>query len=168
MAWNDNASMYDEHLINYKHELDKHSTNLRKIFDEIKKDDSIDINTANMIEGAIVQIKSNRKRWASGTSGLNVDKEKFINNGNYEIPLISHNLNFTPSLLIVMLALPGDVKKTVMLWTNKITAFKMLATKSSFSFNFKDFYPGYAMNGRNEHLFSVFQEVNVIEWIAIE
>lgn len=85
MVWNDNASMYDEHLENYRHELDKHSTNLRKIFDEIKKDDSIDINTANMIEGAIRQIKSSRKRWASGVnspaenvSGLNLQFKPII------------------------------------------------------------------------------------------
>ncbi|SFE87550.1 hypothetical protein [Peptostreptococcus sp. D1] len=63
MAWNDNASMYDEHLINYKHELDKSKV----YFEEIK--DSLN-DKSSEFESSNVSNVEELKNWIKKTSSI--------------------------------------------------------------------------------------------------
>lgn len=50
MTWNDNASMYDEHLGNYRHELDKNKGYFEEIKDIINKYTDIPSNSLNELK----------------------------------------------------------------------------------------------------------------------
>lgn len=63
MTWNDNASMYDEHLENYRHELDKN----RGYFEEIK--DSLN-DKSSEFEASNISNVEELKNWIKKTEGI--------------------------------------------------------------------------------------------------
>lgn len=84
MTWNDNASMYDEHLGNYRHELDKN----KGYFEEIK--DSLN-DKSSEFEASNISNVEELKNWIKKTEGivrnpklnLNYHPESYIQGGTW-------------------------------------------------------------------------------------
>lgn len=161
-------------MSNYKTEVERtdqlkrdYLSVMTGVFNEIKKDDSITINRVNQIENAVRELKNNRKRWASGTTGLAIDKDKFLSSTNYDVPLTSNNLRFNPSIIIAFLKKLHDSDyKSLAVYANlDFIKFKYIKNSGGRSFASAE---GAIGSGRTTDAVQIFLHSETVKWVAIE